>query len=297
MKKLMYYLMVVYVPLLPLSGYAHVHPKPSDNVDSSREINNFSLGPQEILAVEEKASQIKSGLEHLGAGDIQGVFVLPKKESVSSESAGSEGTVRVAFLDTAKKCFMYDSMTKEMVLCDEESAILVRDSEEVLVSSLSSYVPVDSSFIPVGSLQTAGLKDFICTYETQMKVGGALGITLGILGEFVRLRPPLLLLPIATGGLLAGLMQMIIEPSETREIARSVMATTASVLTGALAIVVAGKVVGTVTTTAVATGTTVATIGALATSVAVGAAGVAGIMVIGLNSLRGYDGHCPVGSG
>ncbi len=168
--------MVVFVPLLPLSGYAHVPPKPSDHTDSHK-INNFSLGPQEILAVEEQASQMKAGLEHLGAGDIQRMFVLPRKESVSSESSESEGMVRVAFLDTAKKCFVYDSMTKEMVICDEEDTVLVRDSEEVLASSLSSYAPVDSSFIPVGALQTAGLRDFICTYETEIKIGaGVLAI-------------------------------------------------------------------------------------------------------------------------
>ncbi len=106
-----------------------------------------------------------------------------------SESSESEGMVRVAFLDTAKKCFVYDSMTKEMVICDEEDTVLVRDSEEVLASSLSSYAPVDSSFLPVGALQTAGLGGFICAYKEPI----------GLFAAFVGLGSLL-----STGGMLAG---------------------------------------------------------------------------------------------
>ncbi len=183
--------MVVFVPLLPLSGYAHVPPKPSDHTDSHK-INNFSLGPQEVLEMKEQASQMKAGLEHLGADDIQRMFILPGKESVSSESSESEGMIRVAFLDTAKKCFMYDNMTKEMILCDEEDTVLVRDSEEILASSLSSYAPVDSSFVPRGYLQTAGLNlegeglgDFVCSNPHAVAiVAGGTGVA-GALGAGV----------------------------------------------------------------------------------------------------------------
>ncbi len=246
--------MVVFVPLLPLSGYAHVPTKPSDHTDShisplsgyahvptkpsdhtdSHKINNFSLGPQEILAMEEQASQIKVGLEHLGAGDIQRMFILPTKESVPSESSESEGMVRVAFLDTSKKCFVYDSMTKEMVLCDEEDTVLVRDSEEVLASSLSSYAPVDSSFIPRGYLQTAGLGDFICAYETEIKIGVTAGVVGAIIGGLIGATGPML---IGMAGAL-GIAGMIIIPEE--EIGKSLVTLIATSLATAGVAVGAG---------------------------------------------------------
>lgn len=175
-----------FIAYIPLSGYAHIHPNPSDNMDS-RETYKFSLDPQEVLAVEEITSQIKEGLQNLEeAGDIQGMFILPEKESVLSlsEPTSSERMLRVAFLDTARKCFIYDSMTKEMVLCDEEDEALVKESEEVLTSSLS--------YTPSEALQTAGIGDFICSNKPAITMGIAIGVIGALAGG------------IAVGGIAVG---------------------------------------------------------------------------------------------
>ena len=112
----------------------------------------------EIQAVEETASLMRAGLENLGAGDIRGVFALPTKENVH-QTAGE--IARVAFLDTAGGCFMYDSITSKMALCDQEEEVLVRDQEELVANSLSHFL-VDSAVISREPLPVTSLGDDLC---------------------------------------------------------------------------------------------------------------------------------------
>ena len=145
---------------------------------------HFVLDPQESPAVEETASVMRRGLEDLGAGDIRGIFVLPGRESLPSE--GESETARVAFVDTVGECFMYDSVTRETEVCEEEEELLVRSSEELLSSSLA-YAPIDTSLSQERALQVAGLGDWICSHKEEVMIGiatggAAAGIVIATLG-------------------------------------------------------------------------------------------------------------------
>ena len=143
----------------------------------------------ETQAVEETASLMRAGLENLGAGDIRGVFALPTKENVH-QTAGE--IARVAFLDTAGGCFMYDSITSKMALCDREEEVLVRDQEELVAHSLS-YLPADS----LESVQVAILEEKLCPYVNTLRkpkvvrevtlIGGVVGLVGGAVGISVLL--------------------------------------------------------------------------------------------------------------
>ena len=148
----------------------------------------------ETQAVEETASLMRTGLENLGAGDIRGVFVLPTKEN-AHQTAGE--IVRVAFLDTAGGCFMYDSITSKMALCDREEEVLVRDQEELVASSLS-YLPADSLFIPRESVQVASLCSFLDTIE--LSEIGTVSISLILVGVVASA----IMVPVMSTGIAVG---------------------------------------------------------------------------------------------
>ena len=160
-------LFVGFMAYVLFSGWSWASiPKESE---SSRPTHSFHfvLDPQESPAVEETASVMRRGLEDLGAGDIRGIFVLPGKGSLPSE--GESETARVAFVDTVGECFMYDSVTRETEVCEEE--------EELLSGSLT-YAPIDTSLSQERALQVAGLGDWICSHKEEIMIGAALGGTL-----------------------------------------------------------------------------------------------------------------------
>ena len=143
----------------------------------------FKLDPQTAQAVKETAFLMRKGLEDLGAGAIRGIFILPGKGSLSSERAS------VAFVGTAGECFIYDSATRETMVCGEAEKVLVRSSKELLSSSLG-FVPIDTLLSQGRALQVAGLGDWICSHQAEilmtigavMMVSAASLILVGITG-------------------------------------------------------------------------------------------------------------------
>ena len=162
----------------PLLGYASI---PTEQIRASQllissqkslegKIAFFKLDPQSTQAVEETASLIKRGLEDLPASDIRGIFLLP--------SEGESETARVAFVDTAGECFIYDSVTRETAVCGKEEKVLVRSSQELLSSI---YHAPNTSLSQIRALQVAGLGDWICSHREEIITGMAITgiITLG----------------------------------------------------------------------------------------------------------------------
>ena len=171
----------------------------------------------QVPAVKETAALIRKGLEDLGAGAIRGIFILPREGSLPSEYE----TASVAFVGTEGECFIYDSVTKKTVMCEEKLLV----SEEFLLSSLA-YPPV---LLSQESLQVAGLGDWICSHKIEMAIG------MGMLG-----------LGIVTGPMGLAMREAFLQKVGIGEIRELV--TTAGILTGVMALI-AGTSIATLETT------------------------------------------------
>ena len=160
----------------PLLGYASIpteNNKMNMSAGASIDFKAINLeekshfDPQTAQAVKETASLIKRDLEDLGASTIQRIFVLPEE--------GSLERARVVFVDTARECFIYDSVARETVVCGAEEKVLARE-EELLSSSLGFYIDTSSN----RALQVAGLGDWICSNKTDiMLYGGVMAVVAG----------------------------------------------------------------------------------------------------------------------
>ena len=147
-----YYLLVFMTVLFSGGSLASI-PKESE---SSEPAHSFHFAIEEELVVKETASLIRKGLEDLGAGTIWGIF--SGKRSFQGENMKQPVWL---FVGTAGECFLYDSVTRETVMCEEKLLI----SQELLSGSLA-YAPV--SFSQEKALQVAGLGDWICSHKTEI---------------------------------------------------------------------------------------------------------------------------------
>ena len=208
------------------------------------------------LSIEETALLIETGLIALEAGDITNIFFL--SNPVSLPDSGRGNMDRVAFLDSAKKCFIYDIRTSETVFCDSEERIFLREVETMTAHEISNPY---SNYSLTSGMQVAGLGDWLCSHRKEITAaadliligtgtGGAVGAVTKLLGRMTLKSGAAIGGTMATGGLFAA----VAAGELNEEIEKAESGTSAKITALAIVIPMAAVAAGT-TAVGVVTGT------------------------------------------